>query len=76
MKTVAEYRAFAAECRMIVTRASRPEDKQSFEALARGWEHLADEREAHRLLKQKEIDGETAGSGVSVTLASLHSMHY
>jgi hypothetical protein len=52
MKTVAEYRAYAAVCRRLMARVSRPEDKQALET----WEHLADERE-DRLLKQ--IDGDT-----------------
>jgi hypothetical protein len=57
MKTVAEYRAYAAESRRLVASVSRPEDKQALEKLARAWDHLADEREA-RLLKQ--IDGDTS----------------
>ncbi len=56
MKTVAEYRAYAAESRRLVTSVSRPEDKQALERLARAWDDIADEREA-RLLKQ--IDGDT-----------------
>jgi alpha-D-ribose 1-methylphosphonate 5-triphosphate synthase subunit PhnH len=56
MKTVAEYRAYAAVCRRLMARVSRPEDKQALETVARAWEQLADERE-DRLLKQ--IDGDT-----------------
>ena len=56
MKTVAEYRAYAAESRRLTASVSRPEDKQALETVARAWEHLADERE-DRLLKQ--IDGDT-----------------
>ncbi len=56
MKTVAEYRAYAAESRRLVASVLRSEDKQALEKLARAWERLADEREA-RLLKQ--IDGDT-----------------
>jgi alpha-D-ribose 1-methylphosphonate 5-triphosphate synthase subunit PhnH len=56
MKTVAEYRAYAAESRRLVASVSRPEDKQALERLAQAWDHLADEREA-RLLQQ--IDGDT-----------------
>jgi hypothetical protein len=55
MKTVAEYRAYAVECRRLVARVSRPEDKRALEVVARAWDSLADEIEA-RLLKQ--IDGE------------------
>jgi hypothetical protein len=43
MKTVAEYRAYAAVCRRLMARVSRPEDKQALETVARAWEHLADE---------------------------------
>jgi hypothetical protein len=56
MKTVAEYRAYAAVCQRLMARVSRPEDKQALETVARAWEQLADERE-DRLLKQ--IDGDT-----------------
>jgi len=56
MKTVAEYRAYAVECRRLMASVSRPEDKTALETVARAWDNLADEREA-RLLKQ--IDGET-----------------
>jgi hypothetical protein len=55
MKAVAENRAFAEECRRLLTVVSHPEDKRSLETLARAWDNLADEREA-RLLKQ--IDGD------------------
>lgn len=51
MKTVAEYRAFAEECRRLMAKLPLSEDKQSLEKLARAWDNLADEREA-RLLKQ------------------------
>jgi hypothetical protein len=56
MKTVAEYRAFAGECRSLMAKLTRQEDKQALERVARAWDNLADEREA-RLLRQ--IDGET-----------------
>jgi hypothetical protein len=46
----------AAECRRLVARVSRPEEKQALETLARAWDRIADQREA-RLLEQ--IDGET-----------------
>ena len=56
MKTVAEYRAYATECRKLIASVTRLEDKRTLESIARAWDNLADEREA-RLLKQ--IDGET-----------------
>jgi hypothetical protein len=56
MKTVAEYRTYAAECRRLAARLLRLEDKQALETIAQAWDNLADEREA-RLLKQ--IDGDT-----------------
>jgi hypothetical protein len=55
MKTVAEYRAYAAECRRLAAKLLRLEDAHSLDAIARAWDQLADEREA-RLLKQ--IDGD------------------
>jgi len=55
MKTVAEYREYAAECRRLAGRLLRLEDKQALESIAQAWDNLADEREA-RLLKQ--IDGD------------------
>ena len=54
MKTVAEYRLYAEECRRLGARIARPEDKQALETIARAWDRLADEREAQLL---KEIEG-------------------
>ena len=51
MKTVAEYRMYAAECHKLAAKTARPEDKQALETIARAWERVADEREA-QLLKQ------------------------
>jgi hypothetical protein len=56
MKTVAEYRLYAEECRKLTARVPRPEDKQSLEAMSRAWERLANEREAMLL---KQVDGST-----------------
>jgi hypothetical protein len=50
MKTVAEYRSFAAECRNLAMR--RPENKQALESIAEAWDKIADEREA-KLVKQR-----------------------
>jgi hypothetical protein len=55
MKTVAEYRVYAEECRKLAVRTARADDKQALEMLARAWDRIATEREA-RLLGQ--IDDE------------------
>jgi hypothetical protein len=55
MKTVAEYRMYAEECRKLSAKIVRPEDQQALETIARAWDRIANEREA-RLLKQ--IDGD------------------
>lgn len=46
MKTVAEYRLYADECRKLAATAARPQDKQALESIARAWDRVADEREA------------------------------
>jgi hypothetical protein len=51
MKTVAEYRLYAEECRKLAVKAARPEDRQALETMGRAWERLANEREA-MLLEQ------------------------
>jgi len=53
VKTVAEYRLYAEECRRLAVNTARPEDKQALETIARAWERVADEREA-LLLSQIE----------------------
>jgi hypothetical protein len=55
MKTVAEYRMYAEECRKLAAKTERPEDKQALETIARAWDRIANEREASLL---KQIDGE------------------
>jgi hypothetical protein len=50
MKTVAEYRSYAAECRNLAMR--RPEDKEALESIAQAWDKIADEREG-KLIKQR-----------------------
>jgi hypothetical protein len=54
MKTVAEYRLYAEECRKLAAKTERPEDKQALETIARAWDRIANEREASLL---KQIDG-------------------
>ena len=51
MKTVAEYRLYANDCRKLAAKTALSEDKQALESIARAWERLADEREA-QLLKE------------------------
>jgi hypothetical protein len=52
MKTVAEYRSYADQCRKLAAKVTtRPEDKEALQHIARQWGLVANEREAH-LLKQ------------------------
>jgi hypothetical protein len=46
MKTVAEYRQFAEQCRELATRITNPKDKYAVELMASAWEKIANEREA------------------------------
>jgi hypothetical protein len=52
MKTVAEYREFAANCREMAARMTDPNDRRALELQASAWEKVASEREA--ALKNKE----------------------
>ena len=61
MKTVAEYRLYAKECRRLAANTARPEDKQALETIARAWDQVADEREA-LLLKQIDSGGNSTSS--------------
>jgi hypothetical protein len=56
MKTVAEYRLYAEECRKLAAQMSQPEEKQALETMARAWESAANKWEAHLL---KQIDRQT-----------------
>ncbi len=47
MKTVAEYREFAAMCRALAARLTDGRDKTAVELMAAAWEKVASEREAH-----------------------------
>jgi hypothetical protein len=46
MKSVAEYRELADECRKLAAKLSNPKDKKSLELIATAWEAVANEREA------------------------------
>ena len=46
MRTVAEYRKFAGQCREMAPRMTNPEDRKALELQANAWEKVADDREA------------------------------
>ena len=52
MKTVAEYRQYAEECRRLAAQLTKPEDKRAIEIMAVAWDKVAEGREA--ALKRKE----------------------
>jgi hypothetical protein len=45
MKTVAEYRQFAALCRELADKLTNPRDRHATELMAGVWEKIANERE-------------------------------
>jgi hypothetical protein len=46
MKTVAEYRKFAEDCRGLAAKLTTPDDKRAQELMATAWENVANQREA------------------------------
>jgi hypothetical protein len=62
MKTVAEYRLYAEECRKLAAKMAAAEDKQALETIARAWDRVANEREATLL---KQVD---RGSGLDLAV--------
>jgi hypothetical protein len=59
MKTVAEYRAYADQCRKLAAKvATQPEDKEALQYIARQWDLVANEREVH-LLIHSGVDSST-----------------
>jgi hypothetical protein len=46
MKTVAEYRQFAASCRELAARLSNPKDRHATLLMAAAWDNVAVQREA------------------------------
>jgi hypothetical protein len=46
MKTVAEYRQYAEQCRKLAAGMSTAEDKKAIEEMAAAWEKVAAQREA------------------------------
>ncbi len=59
MRTVAEYRKFAAETRELAAKLTDPRDKRALELMAAAWDKVAREREAALDAKQQKppIDG-------------------
>ena len=51
VRTVAEYRYFAEDCRTLAAKLTDPNDKRGMELMAAGWDKVANKREA--LLKTK-----------------------
>jgi hypothetical protein len=45
MKTVAEYRQFAASCRELAAKITDPKDKYAVELMADAWDKVAHDRE-------------------------------
>ena len=54
MKTVAEYRLYAEECRRLAAKMARPGDKQALGSIGRAWDQVANEQEA-QLVKQIDM---------------------
>ncbi len=46
MKTVAEYRQFAEDCRQLAEKLRAPDDKHAVLLMATAWDKVANEREA------------------------------
>jgi hypothetical protein len=46
MKTVSEYRQFAASCREMAAKITDPKDKRAVELMAEAWDKVANDREA------------------------------
>ena len=51
MRTVAEFRKHAEECREMAAKLTREDDKKAMELMAKAWEKAANDRE--RDLKSK-----------------------
>ena len=53
MRTVAEYRSYAEECRQLAETLTRPEDQKAVLLVASAWEKVAAERE-QKILQEGE----------------------
>ena len=51
IKTVAEYRQLAEECRKLAAKMPNPNDKNSLLLIAAAWDAVADERQSTRAKK-------------------------
>jgi hypothetical protein len=45
MKTVAEYRKFADDCRQLAAKLTNPDDRRAVLLMATAWDKVANERE-------------------------------
>jgi hypothetical protein len=52
MRTVAEYRKYADDCRQLAAKLTNPDDKRAVLLMATAWDKVANEREA--LLKKTD----------------------
>jgi uncharacterized protein YjiS (DUF1127 family) len=52
MRTVAEYRKYAEDCRQLAAKLTNPDDKRAILLMATAWDKVANEREA--LLKKSD----------------------
>jgi hypothetical protein len=59
MRSVADYRRFARECRRLAAELSEPEDKRALELMATGWDKTAEKRAAIQRdeKRQQELAG-------------------
>jgi hypothetical protein len=62
MRSVADYRRFAKECRRLAAELSEPEDKRALELMATGWDKTAEKRAAIQGVEERreqlaEADG-------------------
>ncbi len=55
MKTVSEYREFAAMCRDLAAKLTDGKDRQAVELMAAGWDKVAEDREARLAAIEAEI---------------------
>jgi hypothetical protein len=46
MRSVADYRRFARECRRLAAALTEPDDKRALELMATGWDKTAEKRAA------------------------------
>ena len=55
---MAEYRSYADQCRKLAAKVTTPpEDRETLKYMARQWDLVADEREAHLLIQVDDTSG-------------------